>query len=358
VRRRDIRDALDDAVDLALAPAARIDGVLVAGDLFDRPDPDAELLEFVRGCLARLHSGGKPTVLLPGLFDAVEGPRVRYASGDPLPGVTLVDWETPRRIEMRVGDETLHLYSFAWSPGRSTAEIWGEVRREEGLGGLHVGLFHADLDGEVVPGSPLPSVAAADLAASGLDLVVVGRNHEAREMTVGGTTVVCPGSPVGLTFGEWNERCFVVAVLSEGRVTVERRVRSVAPVIETEVDLAEAESADEEGLISLLRERLTGIAMARVRLVGETSRPLDLERVAGEIGENGVVLDLIDATLVGDDAANDGDGSSLAAVRRLFADRLRRRIAAAPEGEAREVLKEALRIGLERMYVTGGRHAA
>ena len=68
-RRRDQRRALTRIADLAIE--RKVDLVLIAGDLFDSPDPDPTDLEAVTKELMRLGESGKRTFAIPGNHDYV-----------------------------------------------------------------------------------------------------------------------------------------------------------------------------------------------------------------------------------------------------------------------------------------------
>jgi DNA repair exonuclease SbcCD nuclease subunit len=87
--------------------AARHDLLIIAGDLFDSPDPDAELVDHVSRAVKSLQTGGIPTVIIP-------GPAERIAGGCPalekLGAMVLSEPEfNVQHIETRSG--MVHVYS-------------------------------------------------------------------------------------------------------------------------------------------------------------------------------------------------------------------------------------------------------
>ena len=69
-RMDDHAAVLDEIVHIA--DAERVDLVLVAGDLFDRPFPPVEALRLVMDTLRRLASDARPVVAIAGNHDSAE----------------------------------------------------------------------------------------------------------------------------------------------------------------------------------------------------------------------------------------------------------------------------------------------
>ena len=270
-RRDGLRRVWREAVDLALAEEEGVDAVLVAGDLFDRPEPDPDDAASVVEGAERLVAAGRTVVFLPGVYDGLSHSRAFYLSGRLPAGATVVTWETTQRVEVVLGPERLNLYAFAWVPGRTPADPFAGLRRGDGEG-RHVGLFSARWETSEPPQPPLfwgrPVFPRAAAETCGLDLVVLGGDHAPRQETAGKTTVVQPGSPTALRRMETGgPRGFVIAELDEQGVRLQRR-RSEASPVEPEAETV----WDPEALLDRLADSGDGI---RRRFA---ERILDLER--------------------------------------------------------------------------------
>jgi len=354
-RRREIEAALADAVDGALDPKDGVHAVLVAGDLFDRPDPSEETVAFAWSQLTRFAPANIPVIIVPGYYDPA-APGSVYLREDLPPSVTVVDWPELKRVEIPTADGPLQLYSFCWTPGITPPDPWAAFSRDPDAPGPHVGLFHADLrvEGDPDSSSPAPAIDSKILESCGVDLVHLGRAHEYGEFEIGETTAVYPGTPVGLGIGEWGDRFLVTAEFTRRGLKIRTRIREGAPVISEDVGVTpEMSTAEVAGLV---RTRCEEAALARIRLHGEVSTPLDADAILAAMGPVGAVVDLVDETDLAPVTVATEDEDA-APVRALFEQRLQARISNADDPEERELLRRALRIGADHFRRQEAGHA-
>jgi predicted phosphodiesterase len=219
--------AWSDAVGVALDKRHRIDAVLCAGDLFDHPSPNADLVAPVAEGAEALLGGGKRVVLLPGAYDGLTQPNGVYSTRAFPEGVLVVDWAEPRRVELSIGSEPLHLYTAAARPGRNGIEA-AQFKRQE-MEGRHVGLMHGVV-GRPGPGDPpclwgRRELPEAFFAGCDLDLFVLGGGHSYLAARHGRTLVVQPGATHKLDANGPGCHGFLVADLGAGGVQVAREGR-------------------------------------------------------------------------------------------------------------------------------------
>ena len=347
-RREAIRTAWRDAVNAALDPSRAVDAVLVAGNLFDSPDPEASDLDPVRDGLARLVEAGKPVVILPGSYDGFACSRTIYRDGLLPRGVRVVDWAEPEAIELAAGGETLHLYSFTFVPGRSIADPFRALRRKEAEG-AHVGLVAAVLEGGSRFAWGTPRVAPEELAATGLDLVVAGGSRSFTEVRQGSTLIVDPGSPVGLGPCEAGDRTRVIAAVGPDGVSIEKEILEAAPIRDLTLDVA-------AGAGERFRTALHGAAAARVRLVGKVDRAGRPGEVRAEVEGMGVPVFVEDETelVPGADELRAWGGEE--SVPGRFLEDLRARRDAASGPEERRALSRAMVLGLTALHEVAAFH--
>ena len=234
--------AWTDAVDVALDQRHRIDAVLCAGDLFDHPSPNAELVAPVAEGAEALLGGGKSVIFLPGAYDGLTHPNGVYSTRAFPEGVLVVDWAEPRRVELPVGSNLLHLYTAAARPGRNGIEA-AQFKRQDGEG-RHVGLLHGVVGGPG-PGDPPCLWGRRDLpesffAGCDLDLFVLGGGHSYLAARHGRTLVVQPGATHGLDANGPGCRGFLVADLEVEGVQVAREGR---PPVHPEISPVRARPA-------------------------------------------------------------------------------------------------------------------
>lgn len=189
-----IRRQEDAAVLARILQAAKeyeAEALLIGGDLLDRPFLDSSVEDAVR----RLLSGaGLPVFLVAGNHDPKEVtalyqnlPEGVYLFPETLAGVTL--------------GENVRLW------GYSAAREQGGKNPLQGFsapqGAVNILLGHAQVDGGSESFCP---IAAESLAASGLDLAILGHIHKGEQRRIGGCRLLIPGIPEGKGFDELGEK--------------------------------------------------------------------------------------------------------------------------------------------------------
>ncbi len=347
-RRTELGRTWTEAVELALDSSRSIDGVLVAGDLFDRPDPEREWVDLVVDGVLRLIAAGKPTVLLPGVYDGLAHPGCVYRNLILPVEAAVVTWTDPRRLDMKLGGEFLHLTTWAAGPGAEPVDPAVALRRGDGTG-YHGALIHAALEasGDVPTSSFGRSfLPPAAVESSGLDLVVAGGDHGYREKLLGRTLAVSPGAPLGLRPGDWGDRYFVIADFGPDGVQLVQEVRDVSPVVEIRVDVAAAGITDAASFARHLTRALSGAAMARVHLTGASEFPLEDEDLKGVLADLPAAIDLHNETVLAPDGEFLARVRGESTIRGLFARRLEAMRAEAGSDDECRALDRALVLGL------------
>jgi Calcineurin-like phosphoesterase len=225
IARHELLRAWNEALDLVTSGDEGIDGMLLAGDLFHTPEPEASVLDSVSRGLERVVRSGKTVVAVPGIYDGLASPRSVYRRHAWPKGITVVDWCHPRVISIEISGETLHLVTFAPLPGDDPRPGFPDALPPSGF---RAGLFHAVPRSE----SPLadwgPSLAPEYLGDLGLQLVVVGGDVRFREALWSGTVIVSPGALVPSRPGDMEESAWTLVTLASEGVNVERRLRTLA----------------------------------------------------------------------------------------------------------------------------------
>lgn len=349
-RRLDFLRTFERIVNLAIK--RDVDCLLIAGDLFDSYNPDAETVGRVQEGFARLDGRGIRIVLIPGTHDNVVSAENVY-SRFTFPGVTLLAEPVvaePVRLEIR--GVPVWFYGFAFRSDRS-AEALASLRRRDGAG-LHVGLLHGSLTGNPeweLRKKDIP-FALADLAALGLDYLALGHYHNAACLEADGRTIACyPGSPEGKKFGENGPRQVLLVEVGEGRAVVERvEVQSrILQELTVDASLFPEAGALERELVRLSFPDL----IARIHLAGTVEEPLDLANLTGRLQGRFAWLDLLDET----DLYDSGQVKRLEredSIRGLFIRKVHARFELAASEAERELCREALKLVIGRFARGGG----
>lgn len=349
-RRRDFLKTFDRIVNLAIK--REVDCLLVAGDLFDATQVDAETVGRVQDGFERLAGRGIRVVLIPGTHDNVVSAesvynRTTFAGAHILKDPVVTD---PFALEIRGG--TVHFYGFAYRSDRSR-EALESMRRREGAG-IHVGLLHGSLKGSPeweMRKKDIP-FTAAELAALGLDYIALGHYHNVGCLEDQGRVVACyPGSPEGKKFGENGERHVLIVEVGEGSAVVEKVPVQSRIVDELTVD---ASLFSEAGALEGELARLASPDLiARIRLVGTVEDPLDIANLAGRLQGKYAWLELLDET----DIYNSDHVKRMEredSIRGLFIRKVHARFEQAESEAEQELCRDALKLVMGRFMREGG----
>jgi DNA repair exonuclease SbcCD nuclease subunit len=345
-RTRDFLNAFLRAVEFASSAERHVDVVVIAGDLFDTHDPEEGLVYQVESCLERMSKANVPVLIVPGTHDAFSYRRSIYRRLRLPEGTQLLT--APKLspgTRLTVGDETVQVYGIAYDPSISARPL-GEFARA-GVADYHVGILHGALQGSPnwkVRPSDLP-IDHSEIAACGLDYLALGHYHNFIEVREAGTVAVYPGTLEGRKFGEDGPRYLVIATLTPGNVTLEKRAWNARTLSQTSIDLLTAEIHDEKRLVERIGAFAGDREIVRVRLEGAADFSYEAERVQALIRDRFFHLQIDDRTYLVDTAlmTQYRDEST---IRGAFVRRTLDRLAHAATQEEKEIATLALRIGL------------
>ncbi len=336
---------------LTLAIKNEVQMFLVAGDLFDSPKPDADLVGKVQAGIKRLAERGILTVLLPGTHDNTVGADSVYRRHE-FSGVVLLSSpvvEEPVGIE--VAGEEVFLYGFAYRSFASDDAMAGMVRRKPE--GIHIGLLHGSRQGSPeweYRKKDLP-FDLATLQQWGLDYVALGHYHNYETLESGGRLYGCyPGSPEGKRFGENGPRFCALVSVEPGRATVEPLPVGSRILDELTLDLSGSETL--QAASDKIRELRSSDLLLRLTLTGVVEAPLDLKTLHARTAGDFFHLEFVDKTQLFDsDFARRIETEET--VRGVFVRRSRQLMDEASP-ERRQVVEDAFREVLIRFQSFGG----
>jgi len=344
-RAADFGRTFQRIVDMACDPANAIDLVVIAGDLFDRHDPDPRRVAETSRQLERLVQRPLPVILVPGNHDSVG-----YASSiyrrDNFSGVTVVNCPQVEQVaQLTVRDETVHVYSVAQDLTRGVDTH--ETMRRTDEPGIHVAVLHAsvwsnpawDLKDEDFPLRP------EAIARSGMQYVALGHFHNYEIYNEGGVTAVYPGSTEGKDFGECGPRFVVIAEVTETGVDIERRECHTRELREVTLDLGEQPVEDEAAIAERLHDLRSDALLIRLRLTGPAEFVPDTEAIRRRLEGAFFYVEVLDETRLVDGALVRSlrDENT---IRGLFVRKMLDRIKSAEDAE-REQAELALKLGLD-----------
>jgi len=262
-RRRDQRRTLAKIADLVLERDA--DLLLIAGDLFDRPDPDPTDLEAVSEQLGRVAADGKRVFAIPGNHDYCT--RNSFWHRLDIPGVDVFAEPKWRRVVL--DDLGIAVAGSAFDRTQSERRAFENLDLPTDVPSLL--LVHASyesFEGQMERYHPF---SLSDLADTKAHYIALGHYHRLNTIAPdsAGPTACYPGSPEGLGFdaAETEERHVVLGEIGDdGGITLEpipvnrRTMRGAA------IDCTSFESAT--ALYDAVRKLCEPTGLLQIRLTG------------------------------------------------------------------------------------------
>lgn len=284
-RCEDLFDSFSRAVDFAVSPDNNIDGVIIAGDLFDVANPDPALVRKVQKEFKKLQDGGKITVLTPGTHDPSIYPESVYYKYQ-FPGIIMLNSPNPDNpVVKAINNVDFYFYGMEYHPIHSRLPL--EPFRQKGGSGFHIALLHCSFAPSAhweVDSSYLP-VEREFFEKSDMDYFALGHYHNFAQFQFGKTTAVYPGTLEGRSFHEQGQRFLVtVNFIGPGRIEVEKIPWNRKTMTTLELDVGKygfqtnqeiiraISEKTRDGSNLLLKVRLTGISdfIADVSLIKES----------------------------------------------------------------------------------------
>lgn len=345
-RTRDFLGAYLRAVEFVCSAQHPVDLVVIAGDLFDTHDPDESLVFQVENSLERMSKANVPVALVPGTHDALSYRRSVYRRLRLPEAVYLL--AEPRLApgpRLTIQGETVQLYGIAYDPAVSVRPLREFART--GVADYHVGILHGALQDSPswkIRPSDLP-IDRSEIAASGLNYLALGHYHNFAEVREGGSVAVYPGTLEGRKFGEDGARCLLVATLSRGNVSLERKPWNTRTLSQVTIDLLNGEIHEVRPLIDRIAAFAGDQEIVRVRLEGAADFAFEPERIETLIRERFFHLEIDDRTFLMDKALL-GHFRDEATIRGAFVRRTLDRLSQAKNQEEKDTVTLALRMGL------------
>ena len=234
---------------LAILDDERPDGVLIAGDVYDKPVPSVEAVGLLDGFLTELRARGVPVLLISGNHDSPEriafGGRVMGSCGihispvydGALAPVTLHDEFGPVHVWLLPFVKPAHVRR--WFPDADIESYTDAVaeavaRMDIDTAARNVLVTHQFVTGGTRSGSEELSVGGTDNVDSGVfapfDYVALGHLHGAQH--IGRETIRYAGSPLKYSFSEARQHKSVTVVTLGEKGDVQVRTAALTPLRE------------------------------------------------------------------------------------------------------------------------------
>lgn len=333
-RRRDLFAAFEYICELAVSE--EVDGLLIAGDLFNSGVVDRHTVSLVVSGFMKLAEHHIRVIILPGNHDMAI--RNLLSKNNGLAGnVFVFSGDTWQEYH---GLKGVTLYGLPYTNRHKSIRVFAEPPVLTGST-YHIGMVHGSVSGlPHIEGDYYP-MTTEDIGNSGFHYLALGHYHNFRDCSAGNTICYYPGSPERLTYNNLSERKAVIIRMEDGRVTAEPVPVPSRAYIVVDFDI------NREGLAHLymrLNQWSDASAFVRLNVRGLVNQDnlFAAEQIEQQFRHKFFDLEICDLTRVMPEA-DPMDKT----VRGVFVRKIQARLAS--EGlteEDRTVLTEALKVGL------------
>jgi len=277
-RMREADTVLQRAADYVVHERPDVEGVVIAGDVFESYRPADSLVGGVIGVLRGLVEAGKTVITLPGNHDELSyADCVYWKHRERWPGalVTSPGWAKVATVE--TADGPCHFYGIAYQAGLTPDALDPSIPLE--TDGLHVAVLHASVG---LPGKDRAIQSTwEDLGKLRTDYVALGHVHKPDQRSLLKGVAVYPGLVEGSGFDDPGCGELVVASLSGGSVEVERIPFGARRIHTEAIDLGDFD--DPGGVTERIRALSDPDLILRVRLGGTAGFDASASVLAGEL---------------------------------------------------------------------------
>lgn len=198
MRRREIVHTLNFIV--ATVKEKRVQGVLIAGDLFHSNYVSSESLQAVMNFLYRLQEMGVKVLLLPGNHDSKLA-EILLTAGNLPENVYLFDRPEWTAVEVTPG---VFVHGFPFVPELAQERLLGRLRLNQADNNLV--LFHGTFGKDLPVEEKYYPITVEDAARCGAKAVLLGHYHNHSLFQAGDVPVIYSGTPHALSFQENDDR--------------------------------------------------------------------------------------------------------------------------------------------------------
>lgn len=233
------------------------DAVLLAGDLFDRPDLSGSL---AAETLAILSKSACPVLISPGNHDyyCEKSPYARYNLPD------CVHVFTGRNLEpFSVAGGEAAVWGAAFQSASAAIPLDADIDPRL----VNICLVHGELLGD----NGYNYLSSAAIAASGFDYIALGHNHSfSGVLTSGASYYACPGAFCPADLSETGEKGFLAGSVSKGRVSLAFRRSGTVEFYQQSVSAEQLES-----FLIKAEQSVNKRACLTLRLTGQSEMPAE-----------------------------------------------------------------------------------
>jgi DNA repair exonuclease SbcCD nuclease subunit len=331
IHRRDCQDVFSNIINLTIKEKAN--ALLIAGDLFDEPNPSKSIITFVIDELKKLKEKEIPVFISTGNHDPYKKESLWFNYSFPS-NVTI--FESNNLEPKSIGD--LQVYGLAYT--NNTKEPLKDFKAEKN-DKFKIGLIHGSTTNikDDDPEHSYRPITKTQINSSGLDYIALGHFHDLLEVKA---KVKCfySGSPEGLSFKNQSDSGVLIITYDNGNVSVKPHKTALREFHNIEIDCTKLDN-DSEIRKTLQKNKGENIIL-RLIIKGSPSLEfqLDKEILEKEFASDYFYLKIEDKIHIPDNLQEDET------IRGQFIKLIKQEIKKEKDEDKKKRLENALRIGI------------
>ena len=334
LHRRDCQNVFSKIVDLCIKE--KVDSLLIAGDLFDDPNPSKSIVTFVIDELKRLQEKNISAFIISGNHDPYKKESVWFGYRYKFPSNVII-FDCNNLEPKTVGNLTV--YGIAYT--NNTKEPLNNFKAEKN-DNFNVGLVHGstlNLKVEEDPEYSYRPIKKLQIDNSNLDYLALGHFHDLLEIK-GKVKCFYSGSPEGLSFKNNADSSVLLVKYLDGKVNVKPIKTAIKEFHTLEIDCTKLDNDLE--LRKVLEKNKGENKILRLILKGSPSLDfqLDINLLMKEFEPKYFFLKIIDEVHIPDNLKEDET------IRGQFIKLIRENIKKEKDAQKKKRLENALRIGI------------
>ncbi len=332
LHRRDCQDVFSNIIDLTIKEKAN--ALLIAGDLFDQPNPSKSIVAFVIDELKRLKEKNIPVFIITGNHDPYKKDSLWFNYTFPS---NVIIFDSNNLESKSVGD--LEVYGLAYT--NNTKEPLKGFKAEKN-DKFKVGLIHGSTTNIKEDDDPEYSyrpITKTQIDDSGLDYIALGHFHDLLEVKAKVKCFYC-GSPEGLSFKNKSDSGVLIVSYANGKVSVKPHKTDIREFHNIEIDCTKLYNDSE--IRKTLQKNKGDNKILRLILKGSPTLDfqLDKEFLEKEFSSEYFYLKIEDRIHIPNNLQEDET------IRGQFIKLIKQEIKKEKDEEKKKRLENALRIGV------------
>ena len=332
LHRRDCQDVFSNIINLCIKEKA--DALLIAGDLFDEPNPSKSIVSFVIDELKRLKEKNISAFIITGNHDPYNKDSLWFSYTFPS---NVVIFDSNNLEPKSVGD--LEVYGLAYT--NNTKEPLKEFEADKS-DKFRIGLIHGsttNINEDDDPEYSYRPITRTQIDSSGLDYIALGHFHDLLEVKAKVKCFYC-GSPEGLSFKNKSDSGVLIVTFNDEKVSVKHYKTAIREFHNIEIDCTKLENDSE--IRRTLQKNKSEDRILRLILKGNPSLDfqLDKELLEKEFSLNYFYLKIEDKIHIPDNLQEDET------IRGQFIKLIKKEIKKEKDEDKKKRLENALRMGI------------